>query len=182
MVLSGVARTQARPFSCGRTLIVQMLCGSASAKVARLGLSRLSTFGLLGHLKQDEVGSLIDALIEVHCLRQVDVNRYRPVLELTDLGAEVMHGTAGLSGPLPLPPQLLFKLGGWEKPGTGASADRGPLPEVAKPDMEAPPASAPPAHYWTRRLLAAGFSVDECAAIRRLPRDVILDHARRADG
>jgi hypothetical protein len=29
--------------------------------------------------------------------------------------------------------------------------------------------------------LSAGFSVDECAAIRRLPREVILDHARRGE-
>ena len=41
--------------------------------------------------------------------------------------------------------------------------------------------AAPPAHYWTRRLLSAGFSVEECAAIRRLPREVIRDHARRSE-
>ena len=58
--------------------------------------------------------------------------------------------------------------------------------DEASPDVPAslvapPPAAAQPAHYWTRRLLAAGFSVEECAAIRRLPRDVILDHARRGE-
>jgi hypothetical protein len=35
-------------------------------------------------------------------------------------------------------------------------------------------------HYWTWRLLAAGFSAEECVAIRGLGREVILDHARRA--
>ena len=62
MVLSGVARTQAR-FPCGKTLIAQMLCGSGSAKMTKLRLDRLSTFGLLAHLKQTEVVALIDCLI-----------------------------------------------------------------------------------------------------------------------
>jgi ATP-dependent DNA helicase RecQ len=221
MVLSGVARTQARRFSCGRNLIAQMLCGSGSAKVAKLGLNRLSTFGLLSHLTQDEVGSLIDALIDLHCLRQTDVNRYRPVVELTELGEEVMRGKAALSGPLPLPPYLLLRLGGRDKKGTTLSNDgkmaanrraASVMPESrperrtdadaadalnaelamaggdagTEPTDPLPPATSPlpssvtpPAHYWTQRLLSAGFSVDECAAIRRLPRDVILDHARR---
>jgi ATP-dependent DNA helicase RecQ len=207
IVLSGVARTQARRFSCGRNLIAQMLCGSGSAKVAKLGLNGLSTFGLLRHLKQDEVGSLIDALIDLHCLRQVDVDRYRPVVELTELGDEVMRGKAVLSGPLPLPPELLLKLGAGrtKEARSYATASRRPAGADAAdvlnaeltmagedapaestgqlPPATAPPPSSitPPAHYWTRRLLSAGFSVDECAAIRRLPRDVILDHARRGE-
>ncbi len=57
IVLSGVARTEAR-FPCGKNLIAQMLCGSASAKVAKLRLNQLSTFGLLAHLKQPEVVTL----------------------------------------------------------------------------------------------------------------------------
>ena len=32
--------------------------------------------------------------------------------------------------------------------------------------------------YWTQRLLQAGFSVDECAAIRGLSRETVLEHAR----
>ncbi len=39
-----------------------------------------------------------------------------------------------------------------------------------------------PSHYWTRRLLSAGFTVDECAAIRGLSREIILEHARLAAG
>jgi ATP-dependent DNA helicase RecQ len=38
-----------------------------------------------------------------------------------------------------------------------------------------------PSHYWTQRLLAAGFTVDECAAIRGLTREVVLEHARLAE-
>ena len=54
MVLSGVARTEAR-FPCGKNLIAQMLCGSGHAKMSKLRLDKLSTFGLLKHLKQPEV-------------------------------------------------------------------------------------------------------------------------------
>ena len=36
------------------------------------------------------------------------------------------------------------------------------------------------AYYWTWRLLAAGFTPDECAAIRSLSAEVVLDHALRA--
>ncbi len=45
-----------------------------------------------------------------------------------------------------------------------------------------PPAlvSHPP-HYWTWRLLSAGFTVEECAAIRGLSRETVLEHAQRAE-
>ena len=36
--------------------------------------------------------------------------------------------------------------------------------------------------HWTRRLLAAGFTVDECMAIRGLTREVVLEHARQTEG
>jgi uncharacterized protein YpbB len=37
-----------------------------------------------------------------------------------------------------------------------------------------------PSHYWTWRLLSAGFTPEECAAIRSLDPEVVLDHALRA--
>jgi hypothetical protein len=43
--------------------------------------------------------------------------------------------------------------------------------EISKP-------AAHPDHYWTARLLAAGFTIDECQQIRSLPRETILQHAR----
>ena len=61
MVLSGVARTEAR-FPCGKNLIAQMLCGSGNAKMSKLRLDKLSTFGLLKHLRQPEVTLMIEAL------------------------------------------------------------------------------------------------------------------------
>ncbi len=330
MVLSGVARTQAR-FPCGKNLIAQMLCGSGSAKVSKLRLNKLSTFGLLKHLNQSEVLLMIDALMALRCLEQVEPEPFRPVVQLTEFGTEVMKGKASLSGAMPLPRDLLRKLqakqkaeGGIEKaeggrrkgeneelPAASVPPSAFPLPpsenrpddgvilkslnrwreEIAdeagvplhyilsndtlaelaqsrpktreellairgigpvkagrygvslleivtaadergqrtgereqrsgesgerederreerrqnkEPAMGIDDLSVPhsafgvqnspltthpssltpdshPSHYWTRRLLSAGFTVEECAAIRGLSREAVLEHARRAE-
>ncbi len=95
MVLSGVARTQAR-FPCGKTLIAQMLCGSGNAKVSKLRLDKLSTFGLLKHLKQSEVVLMIDGLVALRCLEQTEPEPFRPVVQLTEFGSQVMKGQAAI--------------------------------------------------------------------------------------
>jgi len=169
IVLSGVARVQAR-FACGRNLIAQMLCGSNNSKITKLQLNKLSTHGLLKHLKQDDVILLIEALIVEKCLRQVDRNQFRPVIELTDLGVEVMKGNAALDRPLPVPAELLWKLRGEHN-----------HPQSFNRQGEKLAKTLYPSHYWTLRLLAAGFTVDECAAIRGLDRKAIIEHARHGE-
>ena len=52
--------------------------------MVKLRLNKLSTFGLLKHLKQDDVLLMIDALIAVGCLQQSDLDRFRPVIKLTE--------------------------------------------------------------------------------------------------
>ena len=79
-----------------------MLCGSQNARIKKLHLDSLSTFGLLKHFKQDEVLLVIDALMAMRCVQQVDVDRFRPVLELTEFGGEVMRGRSRLPGELPI--------------------------------------------------------------------------------
>ena len=257
---------------------------------------------------------MIDALIALRCLQQVELDRFRPVVEMTELGTEVMKGKASVSGALPVPLDLLGKLRGEKQP--TVAAPHVPLPSAADsslpdPDPEivealrrwrgeiadeagvpvfyiltndtltelarrqpksreellaikgigpikaerygralleilgegdergeerekrgegkakgggrkveeevnreqcavgsgrsdpelryelgghAPSSeclspllsplspSSRPSHYWTWRLLSAGFSVEECAAIRGLSREVIEEHARRAEG
>lgn len=51
--------------------------------------------------------------------------------------------------------------------------------EAAAPTSSTAPAPMP-THYWTWRLLAAGFTVAECQAIRGLSREEVVDHALRA--
>ena len=206
IVLSGVARVESqRRVSCGKNLIAQMLCGSGNAKVQKLGLNRLSTFGLLKHLKQSEVVALIDALLAVGCVEQVEVNRFRPVLQLTELGTQVMKDEVALDGHLAVPPELRAKICGianaigstGDQPATAPPGGASSLSQDAAPDAQTPvreptsPVQHPPAtaysaetpvppHYWTWRLLSSGFSRQESAEIRRLEPDIILDHAIRA--
>ena len=141
MVLSGVARTKRdAPVSCGKNLIAQMLCGSGSAKMRQLGLDRLSTFGLLEHLTQSEVVNLIDALLAIGHLRQVDVTSHRPVVELTELGQDVMRGKADLQTVPPVPEYLLLKIssqassdtpeGGEEDSSTSSTTASGQAPST----------------------------------------------------
>jgi ATP-dependent DNA helicase RecQ len=114
IALSGVARAHGR---FGKSIVAQMLCGSKSSKLSKFKLDKLSTYGLLGHLKQTEVSQFLDVLIEKRLVDQVDVDRHRPVLHLTDYGAEVMKSNVPLEGPLPLPGGLLTKLRGRREDG-----------------------------------------------------------------
>ncbi|NQU20829.1 MAG: ATP-dependent DNA helicase RecQ, partial [Candidatus Nealsonbacteria bacterium] len=130
ITLSGVARTQAR-FPCGKNLIALMLCGSGSAKMEKLGLNQLSTFGLLKHLKQAEVVRLIDGLVAMECLRNVEIEPMRPVIELTDFGSEVMRNEAELEGELPIPAPLVRRICGLPAP----AEPRTEPTEMGEPDM-----------------------------------------------
>lgn len=212
IVLSGVARAEKR-FRCGRNLIAEMLCGSNSARIAKLGLNRLSTYGLLAHLTQPEVVSLIDGLIAAGHVEQAELGPRRPVLQLTPSGADVMRGKLDLDA-LAIPAVLLAKISGNvgalptgdgvvgrvirphpnplpegegtlarqfpEGEGTFALSDRrAAVSDQGAPAAE-PRAAGQPTHYWTWRLLSAGFSAEDCAAIRGIARDEVLEHAIRA--
>jgi ATP-dependent DNA helicase RecQ len=234
MVLSGVVRAKEK---IGRRLLAQMLCGSSADSVKRLRLDKLSTFGLLSHLKQDDVVGLVDGLITYGCLRQEDVMAARPVVRMTKRGEEVMFGREQLSAGLKLPAYLFDKIR------RGAGSASGGAPTYAGPPNPGPPNSGPrtpaaptrasessardggpldnietarspqggdspaewddfandkegeltggrtgdaemdqprPEHYWTWRLLSEGYSPLDCAAIRRLSPEEVVDHAARA--
>jgi len=269
IVLSGVARTQRQlRVSCGKNLIAQMLCGSTSVRMSKLGLDQLSTFGLMGRFTQPEVVMLIDGLIAAGHLEQIDFEPRRPVVQITALGSDVMKGKADLEAVPPIPADLLSKIRG-QKPSdrtdkaketTGATEPVAGLADVPPVELEllaalkgwrkevasraglpphyvlpnatleelarwrptssqallavkgigpakleqygeallrllgghvspvaegqaGGPASAEdvqPSHYWTWRVLSAGFSAEECEAIRGIDRETMLDHVLRA--
>jgi hypothetical protein len=54
-----------------------------------------------------------------------------------------------------------------------------PAPSAAVPAPQVS-AAGQASHYWTWRLLEAGFTPTECAAARGLTEEVVLDHALRA--
>ena len=214
-LLSGVARTRGR---FGKQMVIGMLCGSRSAKVLKWKLDALSTFGVLQEFTQPEVGELIDVAIAAGLLEQPEVNRFRPIIKLTERGTQVMKGQLPLVN-LRLPPPLQIKICGLPQvqpskpqpkaelpveadrapalePTATDSATSGPLRLDAPSDLSGPRHPSPgamissvadddltakPQHYWTWRLLAIdGYSLAQCASIRHLSEEQILDHALRA--
>lgn len=207
MVLSGVARTHGR---VGKNLVAKMLTGSQSKDVVQLRLDRLSTFGLMDDLKQTEAVALLDALITAGLVEQIENQKFRPLVQLTERGTDVMRGVSPLTEPLKLDPALVKKLRRRAPATVAASSPSLPSPpvdsrsasaSVEKPvaapstpapavppagaSLELPPSadaglSTQPSYYWTWKVLASGITVDECRHIRNLDPETILDHALRA--
>ena len=174
MVLSGVARTEAR-FPCGKNLIAQMLCGSGNMKMSKLGLNQLSTFGLLKRLHQSDVVTLIDGLMALGCLQQtsVDQDQFRPVVKLTDFGGDVMRGKAELDAELPIPAELLQKIRG-EAPGP-QTVDAGPSEAEPEALPEPDPQVLAALKQW-RRERAAEVGLPDGYILTNTTLDLLARH------
>ncbi|MBI84649.1 MAG: hypothetical protein CMJ81_15765 [Planctomycetaceae bacterium] len=188
IALSGIARIaqrfHQRKLGFGKQIVAQMLCGSKSAKISKWKLQELSTFGLLSQLTQNEAICLLDALLEEGLIGQSEIDRFKPVLRLTESGKRVMHGDFELLGELTLPVTLVAKL---RQPDTGKPTGTNQKPRPVSTVVEQPFTSPTPKpdefradYYWTWRLLAEGFSTTQCIAIRYTQFDTILDHLLRA--
>jgi len=127
VTLSGTARTQAR---FGKTLVSQMLTGSSSRKIQKNGLHKLSTFGLLSGLRQVDVVTLIDWLIDHGYLKQSEQTRFRPVLEITDNGRELMRGDIDFDLSQRIPESIVESI---SIRLTNKKPVRNPTPETAGP-------------------------------------------------
>jgi ATP-dependent DNA helicase RecQ len=188
IALSGIARIAQRfgqrKLGFGKQIVAQMLCGSKSAKISKWKLQQLSTFGLLSQLTQSEVIRLLDALLEEGLIGQSEIDRFKPVLGLTDNGKRVMHGDFELLGELTLPVTLVSKLRSSPTGTPTASTQKPHPPSTAEEQTIASPVPEPsevrPDYYWTWRLFATGFSTTQCTAIRYTQFDTILDHLLRA--
>jgi ATP-dependent DNA helicase RecQ len=73
----------------GKTLLAATLRGSASQKVSQARLNELSTYGILGDMRQEKLMLLIDSLVEAGCL-QIKGGAY-PMVFITTLGERVMR-------------------------------------------------------------------------------------------
>ncbi len=132
IVLSGVARiSRSRPYGCGKQLVAQMLCGSNSKSVTRNRLDKLSTFGLLAHLKQQQVVQLIDALLAAGLLETTEIEPFRPIVQVTAPGEAVMKGGDAAAVRLSLPEEITALLAG-EVAGN-SSAPSGPMRRTCPP-------------------------------------------------
>ena len=114
IILSGLARiTMERNFSCGKTLLAQVLCGSGSQRISQLRLDTLVTYGRLSRFFQKDLLVMIEALLAIGLIQQTNVgsNFARPVLALTEKGLRVMRGTEELREVPPFPRMVLVQLG-----------------------------------------------------------------------
>ena len=88
-ILSCVARLNGR---FGKGTVAAVLRGSTSKQVKEHQLDRLSTYGLLKELTQDDITAYIKALIQAECV-VVGRGQY-PTVSLSDFGREVMLSRA----------------------------------------------------------------------------------------
>jgi ATP-dependent DNA helicase RecQ len=92
-----VARLKGR---YGKGAVTAVLRGSTSKRVLDNHLDKLSTYGLLCHMTQEDTTAYVKALIQAGCI-SVQQGAY-PTVTLTDFGREVMLGRSEVLLELPL--------------------------------------------------------------------------------
>ncbi len=107
IALSGLARMHGR---FGKLMVAQMLCGSQNKKMQQWKLNRLSTYGMLSGLKQNQVSEVLDVICDAGLAEQIEVDERRPTIRLSPLGQEVMKGQAIVPPSLRLPFPLAKRL------------------------------------------------------------------------
>ena len=105
--LSGVARVKGR---FGKTVVAQMLKGSNAEKMESTGLRKLSTFGILATFTQPEIVQILDALAGAGLVDSPEVDRFRPIVTLTEAGWDALKNKAEQPIALELPPELAAKI------------------------------------------------------------------------
>jgi ATP-dependent DNA helicase RecQ len=143
-ILSGVARTKRR---YGKTIIAQMLRGSESEKMDRGGLRKLTTFGILPKFAEAELTQILDALTTAGYVEAVEVDRFRPVLNLSEQGWELLKSKDGPPFTLPLGEPLASKV--------RIDGDRGRATPVEKKAVETPGGTLEETLRALRKQLAA---------------------------
>ncbi|HJR07034.1 MAG TPA: RecQ family ATP-dependent DNA helicase [Pyrinomonadaceae bacterium] len=96
-ILACAARMEGR---YGKGILAATLRGSRSAKISQFGLERLSTYGILSNMTQDEILLYIDALVSAGALR-VTGGTY-PTVSITALGQDVMRERCAIELALPV--------------------------------------------------------------------------------
>jgi ATP-dependent DNA helicase RecQ len=100
-VLSAIARLNGR-FGIGA--VADVLGGADVERVNRYGWDKLPTYGLLKDHKRTQIREWIDRVMEAGLARQIDPDgTFKPVIELTSTGVEVMRGTRR-------PPEVLAEM------------------------------------------------------------------------
>ncbi|MDB5352229.1 MAG: ATP-dependent helicase, RecQ family [Planctomycetota bacterium] len=159
-ILSGVARAKSR---FGKIAVAQMLVGSTSERMERSGLTRLSTFGILAKsgFTQKEVAEILDALLNGGLIESEEVDRFKPVIKLSEAGWAWIRDIESPPLQLPLTHDLVerIRLGGLERIASNPNRAKSPpiLPsgsgeELHDSTFAADDISGDPLHESLRRL------------------------------
>jgi ATP-dependent DNA helicase RecQ len=121
-MLSAIARLRGK-FGLG--VVAEVLAGQATDRVLRWELQNLSVFGILKVHPQKRIMAMLHRLVESGLTRQRDPDglKFRPIVELTPVGIEVMKGE--IPPPAPLADLL---------PGQGHVAQSTAISETRKKD------------------------------------------------
>ena len=186
-VLSGVARARGK---FGKVAIAQMLTGSGSERMNKLGLSRLSTFGILADFAQSEVAALIDSLATAGLIESKDVDRFRPVIDVGDAGRDYLKAKGDRPLELTLPEELYAKVrfGGLQRltprPASRPVVDNGhvgeePGPPLGAVDPAGPDLSGDPLYAklkamrasWAREVNQSAYTIFANKTLEALVRE-----------
>ena len=107
VALSGAARTHGR---LGKNLVASMLKGSTAKKVSQLGLNRLSTYGLLSTLRQSDIVSLLEFLIQCGFIEQFETTKFRPTIRMADAAKDILAGDRYIDLTQSMPPALVKEI------------------------------------------------------------------------
>jgi ATP-dependent DNA helicase RecQ len=91
-LLSGIARVNGK---FGAATVAECLAGSEGDRILRWRLHELSVYGLLKLYNVKQIVAMLHRLMESGLARQRDPDgvKFRPIVELTPAGVEVMRGT-----------------------------------------------------------------------------------------
>jgi ATP-dependent DNA helicase RecQ len=163
-ILSGVARAKGR---FGKATVAQMLTGSDSERMFRWRLDQLSTYGILREtgLTQKEVGEILDALVGAGLVEAQDVDRFKPVIMLTEAGWTWLRNRPQSALTLQLPEDLLERI-------CARGQARPPVPIVLDDTETSLDGTGPPEVTGPRDRSGPG------AGTASLPEDALRDRLR----
>lgn len=180
-VLSGVARARGR---FGAHIVAGALRGSKAKKVKKTSLVRLSTYGLLSNLKQDDIVTLLDISLRHDLLDRND----HGCISINELGNTVMRDPDQMSEDLrehleaTITPRRRRSRSSWGSSQASSSASSSSSSSSSsKPRVvvdEEPGASEAPADIYSETLgyLQEGKTFDEIANLREVTRQTVLRH------
>ena len=160
-ILACAARMEGR---FGKGILASTLRGSRSARISQFHLERLSTYGILSNMTQDEILLYVDALVAAGALRVTGGNY--PTVAITALGNDVMRERATIELALPVvapvaPPSSYASRG--SRAASGANVKTVNAPRVSTVDE-------------TYAFYEAGMTIEEISRERAIAEMTVEKH------